>query len=256
MTEYIPVLLFVAVAVAFPFVTLAIAWLLRAGRYDPVKVEPYECGIESRARPTTHRFSVRYYLIAVLFVVFDVETVFLFPWAVMLPQARAVRLHRDARLPRHPGGGVRLRLAAGGAAMGLIENRFEPNILISTYDTVFNWARRSSVWPMQFGLACCAIEMMAAMDPRFDLSRFGDGGLPRLAAAGGPHARGRHRDREDGADREAALRPDAGAQVGDRDGLVRDLRRALQDLRGHPGRRPDRARWTSTCRAARRGPRR
>ena len=57
--------------------------------------------------------------------------------------------------------------------MGLIENRFEPNILFSTYDIVVNWARRWSVWPMQFGLACCAIEMMAAMDPRFDLSRFG-----------------------------------------------------------------------------------
>ena len=57
--------------------------------------------------------------------------------------------------------------------MGVIENRFEPNILLTTYDTVFNWARKWSVWPMQFGLACCAIEMMAAMDPRFDLSRFG-----------------------------------------------------------------------------------
>jgi NADH-quinone oxidoreductase subunit B len=57
--------------------------------------------------------------------------------------------------------------------MGLIENRFESNVLITTYDTVINWARRGSVWPMQFGLACCAIEMMAAMDPRFDLSRFG-----------------------------------------------------------------------------------
>lgn len=57
--------------------------------------------------------------------------------------------------------------------MGVIENRFGPNILITSYDTVFNWARRSSVWPLQFGLACCAIEMMAAMDPRYDLSRFG-----------------------------------------------------------------------------------
>ena len=57
--------------------------------------------------------------------------------------------------------------------MGVIENRFEPNVLISTYDAVINWARRGSVWPMQFGLACCAIEMMAAMDPRYDLSRFG-----------------------------------------------------------------------------------
>ena len=62
--------------------------------------------------------------------------------------------------------------------MGLIEDRFDPNILTTSYDTVINWARRGSVWPLQFGLACCAIEMMAAMDPRFDLSRFGMEGNP------------------------------------------------------------------------------
>jgi NADH-quinone oxidoreductase subunit B len=57
--------------------------------------------------------------------------------------------------------------------MGLIENRFSPNIITTTYDTVFNWARRSSLWPMQFGLACCAIEMMATLDSRYDMARFG-----------------------------------------------------------------------------------
>jgi NADH-quinone oxidoreductase subunit B len=57
--------------------------------------------------------------------------------------------------------------------MGLIEDRFEKNILTTTYDAVFNWARRSSLWPMQFGLACCAIEMMATLDPRYDMARFG-----------------------------------------------------------------------------------
>ena len=57
--------------------------------------------------------------------------------------------------------------------MGLIENRFSKNIITTTYDTVFNWARRSSLWPMQFGLACCAIEMMATLDSRNDLARFG-----------------------------------------------------------------------------------
>ncbi len=57
--------------------------------------------------------------------------------------------------------------------MGLIENRFERNIITTTYDKVFNWARRSSLWPMQFGLACCAIEMMAVLDPRYDMARFG-----------------------------------------------------------------------------------
>jgi len=57
--------------------------------------------------------------------------------------------------------------------VGLIENRFEKNIITTTYDAVFNWARRSSLWPMQFGLACCAIEMMAVLDPRYDMARFG-----------------------------------------------------------------------------------
>ncbi len=57
--------------------------------------------------------------------------------------------------------------------MGLIENRFQPSIITTTYDTVINWARRSSLWPMQFGLACCAIEMMATLDPRYDMARFG-----------------------------------------------------------------------------------
>jgi NADH-quinone oxidoreductase subunit B len=57
--------------------------------------------------------------------------------------------------------------------MGLIESRFDENVLTSTVDKFFNWARKSSLWPMQFGLACCAIEMMAVLDPRHDMARFG-----------------------------------------------------------------------------------
>jgi len=57
--------------------------------------------------------------------------------------------------------------------MGMIEDRFAPNIITTSYDLVFNWARRSSLWPLQFGLACCAIEMMATLDARYDLARFG-----------------------------------------------------------------------------------
>jgi len=58
--------------------------------------------------------------------------------------------------------------------MGLIENKFEKNVLTSSVDFLFNWARRSSLWWLQFGLACCAIEMISASMPRYDLSeRFG-----------------------------------------------------------------------------------
>ena len=83
MNAYIPILLFILVAVSFPIITILIAKLVQAGRYDPVKAEPYECGIKPTSEAHDTRFSVRYYLIAVLFVVFDVETVFLYPWAVM-----------------------------------------------------------------------------------------------------------------------------------------------------------------------------
>ena len=57
--------------------------------------------------------------------------------------------------------------------MGWIENKFEKNFVITTVDYVFNWARKSAIWPMTFGLACCAIEMIAASAARYDIARFG-----------------------------------------------------------------------------------
>ena len=58
--------------------------------------------------------------------------------------------------------------------MGLIDDRFDKNVFVTSLDFVFNWARRSSLWWLQFGLACCAIEMIAASMSRFDLAeRFG-----------------------------------------------------------------------------------
>ena len=56
-----------------------------------------------------------------------------------------------------------------------IEDRFEKNIITTTVDYIFNWARKSALWPMTFGLACCAIEMMATGASRFDMDRFGAG---------------------------------------------------------------------------------
>ncbi len=54
-----------------------------------------------------------------------------------------------------------------------IEGKFGDNIIITTADKIFNWARLSSLWPLGFGLACCAIEMMATAASRFDLDRLG-----------------------------------------------------------------------------------
>jgi NADH-quinone oxidoreductase subunit B len=57
--------------------------------------------------------------------------------------------------------------------MSWLQNKFEKNFMISTVDYVFNWARKSALWPMTFGLACCAIEMIASSPARFDIARFG-----------------------------------------------------------------------------------
>ncbi len=65
-----------------------------------------------------------------------------------------------------------------------IEGRFEENVITTTLEQAINWARQSSIWPMTFGLACCAIEMMAAGASRFDMDRFGAGAFratPRQA---------------------------------------------------------------------------
>ncbi len=59
--------------------------------------------------------------------------------------------------------------------MSPIENHFEDGILVTSLDTVINWARRSSVWPVTFGLACCAIEMMCTGMSRYDIDRLGSG---------------------------------------------------------------------------------
>ncbi len=59
--------------------------------------------------------------------------------------------------------------------MSLLERQFEANIITTNIDWVVNWSRKSALWPMSFGLACCAIEMIAAVSSRYDIDRFGAG---------------------------------------------------------------------------------
>jgi len=68
--------------------------------------------------------------------------------------------------------------------MGLLNEKFSENLITTRVDWLLNWARLSSLWPMTFGLACCAIEMMAVGAARFDIDRFGAGAFratPRQA---------------------------------------------------------------------------
>jgi NADH-quinone oxidoreductase subunit A len=78
---YIPILIFLSVAILFPIVTIVVAKLIRPSAPFATKLEAYECGIKA-ASDSRGRYTVRFYIIAILFVIFDVETIFLFPWAV------------------------------------------------------------------------------------------------------------------------------------------------------------------------------
>ena len=80
LSAYIPIAIFIVVATGFAVFTLVFSSLLHSEKYNKVKLEPYECGIEP-ATDARDRYSIRYYLVAMLFVIFDVEAVFLFPWA-------------------------------------------------------------------------------------------------------------------------------------------------------------------------------
>jgi NADH-quinone oxidoreductase subunit A len=83
MSAYVPIILLGAVAFAFAVFSVASAALAGPKRYNRAKLDSYECGIE----PTPHavgggRFPVKYYLTAMLFIIFDIEIIFLYPWAV------------------------------------------------------------------------------------------------------------------------------------------------------------------------------
>ncbi|BDY30615.1 NADH-quinone oxidoreductase subunit A [Mycolicibacterium mageritense] len=86
MSLYTPILVLGAIAAAFAVVSVGIALVIGPKRYNRSKLEAYECGIEpmppSSSGATGQRMPIRYYLTAMLFIVFDIEIVFLYPWAV------------------------------------------------------------------------------------------------------------------------------------------------------------------------------
>ena len=82
MENYFPILMFVLVGVAVGVLPVAMGFLLAPSKPDPEKLSPYECGFEA-FEDARMKFDVRYYLIAILFILFDLEIAFLFPWATI-----------------------------------------------------------------------------------------------------------------------------------------------------------------------------
>jgi len=82
---YLPILVFIVVGLGFGVVLMGVGYLMGPSRPDSEKLSPYECGFEA-FEDSRMKFDVRYYLVAILFIIFDLEIAFLFPWAVVLDQ--------------------------------------------------------------------------------------------------------------------------------------------------------------------------
>jgi NADH-quinone oxidoreductase subunit A len=85
LADYLPIALMTAVGIGFAAVSLWLSWRLAPKNPTPEKLAPYECGIVPLQEPV-ERFPVKFYLVAMLFVIFDVEIIFLFAWAVRFEQ--------------------------------------------------------------------------------------------------------------------------------------------------------------------------
>lgn len=81
--QYLPILIFLAIAIGLSLVIVVIPFILAKSRPDHEKLSPYECGFEGEGR-VRNEFDVQFYLVAILFIIFDLEIAFLFPWAVSL----------------------------------------------------------------------------------------------------------------------------------------------------------------------------
>lgn len=82
---YLPIVIFLGIAMALAIVMVGIPFVVALKRPNKEKLAPYECGFDAFS-DAREQFDVRFYLVAILFIIFDLEIAFLFPWAVILPQ--------------------------------------------------------------------------------------------------------------------------------------------------------------------------
>lgn len=85
LSNYLPILLFITIGLGVGFVAIGVGKVLAPNNPDDQKLSPYECGFEA-FEDSRMKFDVRYYLVAILFIIFDLEIAFLFPWAIVLDE--------------------------------------------------------------------------------------------------------------------------------------------------------------------------
>ena len=120
LAEYLPILLFLIVATGIGVALIVIGNVLGPKRPSAEKLSPYECGFDA-FEDARMQFDVRYYLIAILFIVFDLEIAFVFPWALVFRELGVFGLVEMGVFLGAAGDRLRLRLEEGSAGMGVIQ---------------------------------------------------------------------------------------------------------------------------------------
>ena len=178
----------VLTAVIFVGVVIAISHAIAPRSYNPQKMEPYECGIPTRGR-SWMQFRVGYYLFAILFLMFEVETVFLFPWAITVKQLGPQTLTGILFFFFVLVLGLAYAWRKGALEWKIPYEEFQDNetlekiiqelnaggvnVVVGALDTLIDWGRSNSLWPLTFATSCCGIEFMAVCAARYDIARFG-----------------------------------------------------------------------------------
>ncbi len=170
---YAPILMVFAFGALVAGALLFIPTLIAPRRLTPVKAEPFECGKDPIA-VAEGRFAIKFSTVAIFFIIIDIELAVHLAVGDALPEARLVRLRRDARVPRRPDARIRVRLAQGGPRMGV------GSFFTGKLDEAIGWARKYSIFQYPFVTACCGMEYMATACSHYDIDRFG-AGLPRFS---------------------------------------------------------------------------
>ena len=179
-------------AITLVVAAYVVAKLIGPRSYAKVKGEPYESGIPTRGSSWLP-ISVGFYLFAILFLMFDVETVFLYPWAVVVKEFGAAallsigfflvvlvlclaerRLGMEVRKPHIKS--IPYEEWNDNASLEKIVDELHEggvNVVTGSLDQLINWGRSNSLWSLTFATSCCGIEFMACGCARYDFARFG-----------------------------------------------------------------------------------
>ena len=203
-SDYLPLVVFIILAALIAGALLVAPFIVAFKAPDAEKLSPYECGFDP-FDDARMRFDARFYLVSLLFIIFDLEVAFLFPWAIVFHDLGALGFWSMMLFLGRADRRLRLRMEQGSAGMGLTASPIvapaprassiratgkpigaddayfgaisdelaDKGFLVTSTDDLIQWARTGSLMWMTFGLACCAVEMMQLSMPRYDVERFG-----------------------------------------------------------------------------------